>query len=146
MIQLTLHLLNIITLSQMTNFRTFQTGRVCKPQFQIRWKWWEVLQTGRKHFGKRRNFSFSNSVFKRLVLQTCKNKGLFGKVLKHYHINMKITEPYPGKMVSNVSPWCSLPCKLSYTVKPVLGTNYIKQSTTLSNRCPDTTPLLKSTK
>ena len=27
------------------------------------------------------NFSFSHSVFKRLVLQTCKNKGLFGKEL-----------------------------------------------------------------
>ena len=28
------------------------------------------------------NFSFSHSVFKRLVLQTCKNQGLFGKGLK----------------------------------------------------------------
>ena len=28
------------------------------------------------------NFSFSQSVLKRLVLQTCKNKGLFGKELK----------------------------------------------------------------
>ena len=27
------------------------------------------------------NFSFSHSVFKRLVLQTCKNQGLFGKGL-----------------------------------------------------------------
>ena len=26
------------------------------------------------------NFSFFNSVFKRHILQTCKNKGLFGKV------------------------------------------------------------------
>ena len=29
------------------------------------------------------NFSFSNSVFKRLVLQTCKNQGLFGKGLNN---------------------------------------------------------------
>ena len=29
------------------------------------------------------NFSFSHSVFKRLVLHTCKNQGLFGKGLKH---------------------------------------------------------------
>ena len=29
------------------------------------------------------NFSFSHSIFKRLVLQTCKNKGLFGKGLSH---------------------------------------------------------------
>ena len=28
------------------------------------------------------NFSFSRSVFKRLVLQICKNQGLFGKGLK----------------------------------------------------------------
>ena len=28
------------------------------------------------------NFSFFHSVFKRLVLQTCKNQGLFGKELK----------------------------------------------------------------
>ena len=28
------------------------------------------------------NFSFSHSVFKKYVLQTCKNKGLFGKGLK----------------------------------------------------------------
>ena len=37
-----------------------------------------------------RNFSFSNSVFRRLGLQTCKNKGLFGKGLSYllilYHI------------------------------------------------------------
>ena len=46
---------------------------------------------GRKHCGKRRNCSlfpqltsnstFSHSVFKRLVLQTRKNEGLFGKGL-----------------------------------------------------------------
>ena len=30
------------------------------------------------------NFSFSNSVFKRLVLQTRKNQGLFGKGLTNY--------------------------------------------------------------
>ena len=28
------------------------------------------------------NFSFSHSVFKRFVLQTCKNQGVFGKGLK----------------------------------------------------------------
>ena len=32
------------------------------------------------------NFSFSHSVFKRLVLQTCKNQGLCGKVLSLYTI------------------------------------------------------------
>ena len=44
---------------------------------------------GRKHCGKRRNCSlraispFPHSVFKRLVLQTRKNQGLFGKGLNY---------------------------------------------------------------
>ena len=33
------------------------------------------------------NFSFSHSVFKRLVLQTHKNQGLFGKGLKNKSID-----------------------------------------------------------
>ena len=37
---------------------------------------------GRKHRGKRTsNFSISHSVFRRIVLQTCKNQGMFGKGL-----------------------------------------------------------------
>ena len=45
---------------------------------------------GRKHCGKKEkllvtsNFSFSNSVFKRLELQTRKNQGLFGKGLRAF--------------------------------------------------------------
>ena len=35
----------------------FQTERVCRQQFQIRRKWQKVIQTGRKHSGKRRNCS-----------------------------------------------------------------------------------------
>ena len=35
------------------------------------------------------NFSFSHNVFKRLVLQTCKNKGLFEKVSRGYNIERK---------------------------------------------------------
>ena len=46
-----------LTLSQTTNFRRFQTERGCRRQFQIWWKWQKVLQTGRKHCGKRRNCS-----------------------------------------------------------------------------------------
>ena len=38
------------------------------------------------------NFSFSHSVFKRLVLQTRKNQGLFGKGLTHY----QTTKCYTG--------------------------------------------------
>ena len=48
-------------------------------------KWQKVLWKGRKHLGGEEkvffkcNFSFSHSVFKRLVLQARKNQGLFGK-------------------------------------------------------------------
>ena len=41
----------------MTNFRLFHTETVCRRQFQIWRKWKKVIQTGRKHFGKRRNCS-----------------------------------------------------------------------------------------
>ena len=74
-----------LTFSQMTNFRLVQIERVCRRQFQFYFKWQKDLQTGRNYYGKRRNFSFSHSVFKRLVLQTGKNQGLFGKGLTHYH-------------------------------------------------------------
>ena len=37
---------------QATNFRLFQTERVCRWQFQIWRKWKKVIQTGRKHCGK----------------------------------------------------------------------------------------------
>ena len=67
----------------MTNFGLCQTERVCRRQFQMGWKWQKVLQTARKHWEKEKflvtsNFFFSHSVFKRLVLQTRKNQGLFG--------------------------------------------------------------------
>ena len=38
------------------------------------------------------NFSFSHSVFKRTVLQTRKNQGLFGKGLIHYGTNLSVNE------------------------------------------------------
>ena len=40
-----------------TNFRLFQTERVCRLKFQISQKWQKVIQMGRKHYGKRRNCS-----------------------------------------------------------------------------------------
>ena len=75
-----------LTLSQTTNFRLFQTERVCRRQFQTWWKGQKVILTGRKHWEKEKllvtsNFSISHSVFKGPVLQTCKNQGLFGKGL-----------------------------------------------------------------
>ena len=50
-------ILNPFTLSQTTNFRPFQTEGVCRRQFRSWWKWKKVLQTDRKHCGKRRNCS-----------------------------------------------------------------------------------------
>ena len=47
----------VLTFSQTTNFRLFQTERVCRRQFQLRWKWQKFHQMGRKHCGKRRNCS-----------------------------------------------------------------------------------------
>ena len=78
-----------LTLYQTTNFGLLQTKRVCRRQFQITWKWQKGLQKCRKHWEKEKllltsNFSFSHSVFKRLVLQTCKKQGLFGKGLTLY--------------------------------------------------------------
>ena len=78
---------------QTTNFRLFQTERVCRRQFQIWQKRKKVIQTGRKHCGKRRNCSLRAispfpSVFKRLVSQTCQKVSLCGNGLK----NSKILE------------------------------------------------------
>ena len=41
-----------LTHYQTTNFRLFQTERVCRRQFQIGRKWKTVIQTGRKAVGK----------------------------------------------------------------------------------------------
>ena len=66
---------------QTTNFRLFQTERVCRRQFQFD-------QNGRK-LSKRventvtSNFSFSHSVFKRLVSQGHQKVSLCGNGLTH---------------------------------------------------------------
>ena len=67
-----------LTHYQMTNFRFFRIERLCRRQFQIRGKWQKVIQTGRKHCGKRRNCSlraispfplvFSKGLFPRGVI------------------------------------------------------------------------------
>ena len=77
---------NSITLSQMSNFRLLQTERVCRQQFQIWWKWQKVLQKGREHCRKRRNYSlraispfpavFSKDLYCRQVkTRACLGKG-----------------------------------------------------------------------
>ena len=70
-----------LTHYQMTNFRLFQTERVCSQQFQIWWKWQKVIQTGRKHYGKWRNCSLrAISPF-----PTVFSKGLFPRGVKRCH-------------------------------------------------------------
>ena len=69
---------SILTLSQTTNFRLFQTQRVCRRQIQIWWKWQKVRQTDRKHGGKMRNCSLrAISLF-----PTVFSKGLFCRHVK----------------------------------------------------------------
>ena len=70
----------------MTNFRLFQTKRVCRRHFQFRRKWQKAIQTGRKHCEKEKllitsNFSISHSVFKRVVSQGRQKVSLCGKGL-----------------------------------------------------------------
>ena len=75
----------ILTLCQTTNFRLFQTDRVCRRQSQFRSKWRKVLQIGRKHCVKRINCSlrviyplstvFSKDFYRRHV----KNRACLGK-------------------------------------------------------------------
>ena len=70
-----------LTHYQTTNFSIFQTERVCRRQFQIRRKWQQVIQSGRKHFGKRRNCSLGAiSLF-----PTVFPKGLFPRGVKRCH-------------------------------------------------------------
>ena len=76
----------VLTLSQTTNFRLFQTQGVCRRQFQTWWRWQKVLQMGRKHCGKRRNCSlraispfptvFSEDLnFRHVKTRACLGKG-----------------------------------------------------------------------
>ena len=70
-----------LTHYQMTNFRLFQIERACRWQFQIWQKWKKVIQTGRKHCGKRRNCSLrAISPF-----PTVFSKGLFPWGTKRRH-------------------------------------------------------------
>ena len=70
-----------LTHYQTTNFRLFQTERLCRLQFQIWRKWLKVIQKGRKHCGKRRNCSlWAISPF-----PTVFSKGLFPRGVKRCH-------------------------------------------------------------
>ena len=49
------------------------------------------------------NFSFSHSVFKRLVMQTCKNQGLFGKGLNTFSNNRDMSKIKDGHAYTNTN-------------------------------------------
>ena len=73
---------NALNHYETTNFRPFQTERVCSRQFQIGRKWQKVIQMGRKLCGKKGEISpFSHSVFKRLVSQQRQKVSLCGNGL-----------------------------------------------------------------
>ena len=76
-----LHRVYPIEFYQTTNCRLFQNETVCRRQFQLRWKWQKVIQTRRKHCGKRRNCSLrAISPF-----PTVFSKGLFLRGVKRWH-------------------------------------------------------------
>ena len=75
-----------LTLSQTTNFRLFQIETLCRQQFGInengRWFSKRLENTvGKGEIACYEQFSFSHSVFKRLILQTREDQELFGKGL-----------------------------------------------------------------
>ena len=76
---------------QTTNFRLFQIETLCRQQSKIWRKLQRVIQTGRKHCVKRRNFlsnfPLSNSVFKRLVSQARQKVSLCGNGLNIKYTN-----------------------------------------------------------
>ena len=70
-----------LTHYQTTNFTLFQIERLCRRQLKIWRKWQKVIQTGRKHCGKRRNCSLrAISPF-----STVFSKGSFPRGIKRCH-------------------------------------------------------------
>ena len=99
---------SLLTLSQTTYFRLFQTERLCRRQFRICWKRQKVLQMGRKHCGKRRNCSlraispfpivFSKDMYCRHVkTRACLGKGV-QCICKKCHLGQPITRGIPNRM------------------------------------------------
>ena len=89
-----------LTHYQTTNFRLFQTERVCRRQFQTWRKWQKVIQMGKKTLREKEkllvasNFSFSHSVFKRLVSQGRQKASLCGNGIKIYKTSSKIYQNF----------------------------------------------------
>ena len=100
-----------LTHYQTTNFRLFQTERVCRRQFQIWRKWRKVIQTGRKHCGKRRNCSlraispFPTVFSKRLVSKRRQKVSLCGNGLRNPPTPSK-TRPHRYTSPSRAMSFC----------------------------------------
>ena len=75
----------------MTNFKLFQTEKVCRHNFKFHENESKLFKQVEKTW-KMRNYSlraispFPAVFFKRLVLHTCKNQSLFDKELTHYQM------------------------------------------------------------
>ena len=91
----------------MKNFRLFQIERLCRRQFQIWRKWQKVIPTSRKTlWGKEKllvmsNFSFSHSVFTRLVSQGHQKVSLCGNGLKPYYTILNFDAPSERSLFKN---------------------------------------------
>ena len=85
-----------LTLSQTTDFRLFQTERVCRRQYQFWSKWQNVFQTGRKRCGKRRNCSlwaispFPSVFSKDLYCRHVKTRACLGKGLTCFIVHLHL--------------------------------------------------------
>ena len=101
-----------LTHYQTTNFRLSQTERVCRQRFQIWRKWQKAIQTGRKHWEKEKllvtsNFSFSHSVFKRLVSQGRQKVSLCGNGLTvtSEHSTLHQTTIFRRVQIESICRW-----------------------------------------
>ena len=81
--------MSTLTLYQTTNVKVFQTERFCTTTISNLMKMAESFQNDQKTLWEKEkllvtsNFTFTHRVFKRPVLQTHKNQGLFGKGLNN---------------------------------------------------------------
>ena len=77
-----------------TNFRLFETERVCRRQFQIWWKWQGVLQTGKKKTLVLTQLSFQSH---RLTFPKCFCRGERRKYAgKEVRLNQASNSQPPG--------------------------------------------------
>ena len=75
------------------------------------------------------NFSFSHSVFKRLVLQTCKNQGLFGKGLNSVSSTLWLLGVTQGAFATSVDQVLTVQNK-----EPHVGSTISKKIFLFSNQ------------